>query len=213
MANLIGNLEIVEVKQDDVALELLFFNEEAGEVHTVRVKKQKYDEAKHAYVKDDETYKRYEETLADTLKVAPEDVDTLVGQSFDVWDAGNYCALWDSKTFSKFSEEDIGQILNADVVEIQVQDSKAVIVLDVDGEQYASNINWGNWVQSLNKSLPDPQRREKQQAKFETKFGIKWDNRDELIGKTVLIEVRKNGMNSSGNAPTFIEIKPFAKKK
>lgn len=213
MANLIGNLEIVEVKEDDVALELLFFNETAGEVHTVRVKKQKYDEAKHTYVKDDETYQRYEETLADTLKVAPTDVESLVGQSFDVWDAGNYCALWDSKTYSKFSEEDIGQILNADVVEIQVQDSKAVIVLDVDGEQYASNINWGNWVQSLNKSLPDPQRREKQQAKFETKFGIKWDNRDELIGKTVLIEVRKNGMNSSGNAPTFIEIKPFAKKK
>ena len=213
MANLIGNLEIVEVKEDDVALELLFFNEAAGEVHMVRVKKQKYDESKHAYVKDDDTLAQYEMNLRDVLDIEPTEVESLVGKSFDVWDAGTYCALWDSKSYSKFSEEDIGQILNADVVEIQVQDSKAVIILDVDGEQYGSNINWGNWVQSLNKSLPDPQRREKQQAKFETKFGIKWDNRDELIGKTVLIEVRKNGMNSSGNAPTFIEIKPFAKKK
>ena len=101
----------------------------------------------------------------------------------------------------------IGQIVQAELVEINVYDANAQMVFDYSGDQYISNINWGQYVQSLKKSLPNPLKKTKQLAKFQTKFHVPFENRDELIGKKFMLEVKANNLDTTGKNPTYIDVK------
>lgn len=213
MAENLGKLQIVEIEDKEDALTLTFFHESAGEVRQVKLKKQRYDEATKKNVPDEEQYERYINNLKELLGVSEDEIETLIGLSFEVWESENYCSLYEPKTLAKFGEEEIGQIYTAEIEEIRVYDAKAQIILGYDGKRYGSNINWGNYVEALKKSLPNPQKKHKQLEKFEKNYHVKFEDRETLIGTDVMIEVKRNNMDSTGKNPTYIEVKALPKPK
>jgi len=48
-------------------------------------------------------------------------------------------------------------------------------------------------VEALKKYLTDPKDKEKAYEKFEKKFKVPFDKKDELIGESIMIEVKKAG--------------------
>ena len=212
MSEFLGKLEVVEVNNGDRGLELTFYHKEAGEVRTVKFNKQAYNQTTGKFENDADQLEKFEKNCREILLVDPDQVAEVIGKEFDVWETDTYCALWEPKSLNKFEVDMVGQILTAEVSEIRVYDAKAQIVLVYAGKEYGSNINWGNYVASLKKSLPDPQKRKKQLDKFAEKFHVSFDDREELIGTDVMIEVKRNNMDTTGSNPTYVEVKALPKR-
>lgn len=217
MAEYLGKLQLVEVEQTETGLELTFFYEEQGSIRQINLRNKKFDEKTKKYVADDETNERFMKNLETYFGVTEFNIEEIieknVGKEFDIWESDNFCSLYEPKTLSKFDVDYIGQLLQADIVEFREYDSKTVVVIDYDGSQYGVNINYGNYVKALGKSLPNPQKKHKQMENFKKKFHIDFENKDELVGTTVMIEVKANNVDSTGKNPTYIEIKALPKPK
>ena len=68
-------------------------------------------------------------------------------------------------------------------------------------------MNYANYMEATKEWFQNPQKRKKQEATFEKKFDISVDNKEELVGKQIMAEVK----DFNGNI--WIEIKAFPKKK
>lgn len=66
---------------------------------------------------------------------------------------------------------------------------------------------YAKWLDTQKKFFVNPQEKDKKIKKFEEKFGIKLEDKDEIIGKTVMFEVKK-----AGGKHLWIELKPLVKK-
>lgn len=209
MSEHLGQLELVAVDTKDSGIELTFLNGES--IRTVKLNKQSYNSATKKWENSEEQSEKFANNIREYLHVEPENVMEAIGQKFDVWETENFCALWEIKTLAKFPADWAGQILTAEIVDIKEYDAKAVIVLSFEGKEYGSNINYGSYVASMKKSLVDPQKKKSQMEKFEEKFMVPFSERETLIGKDVMIEVKKNNMDSTGNNPTYIEVKALPK--
>lgn len=209
MSEYLGKLELVAVDTKDSGVELTFLNGES--IRTVKLNRKAYDSASNKWVESEEQAEKFDQNIRQYLQVTPETIMTAVGQKFDVWEAENFCALWEIKTLEKFPADWVGQILTGEIAEIREYDSKAQIIINFEGKEYGSNINYGSYVASLKKSLVDPQKKKQQMKKFEEKYGVTFENREELIGRDIMFEVKKNNMDSTGKNPTYIETKAFPK--
>lgn len=209
MSEYLGKLELVAVDTKDSGVELTFLNGES--IRTVKLNRKAYDSASNKWVESEEQAEKFNNNIREYLHVTPDTIMEAVGQKFDVWEAENFCALWEIKTLEKFPADWVGQILTGEIAEIREYDSKAQIIINFEGKEYGSNINYGSYVASLKKSLVDPQKKKQQMKKFEEKYGVTFENREELIGRDIMFEVKKNNMDSTGKNPTYIETKAFPK--
>lgn len=211
MVKFLGELELVEVKVEDHSADMTFLYEELGEIREVRWYIDRYEEKK--WVKSDEQREKFENNCESILKIAPDKIEDAVGNKYSVWEGEKYCYLWEPQEIEKFEADMVGQILNAEIVEINEYEAVIQIKLNYEDKIYQSKMNFGKWIQAMKKSLPDPQKKQRQLEKFEEKFHVPFDEKDSLIGTSVMIEVKKNNMDSTGKNPTYIEIKALPKKK
>ena len=75
-----------------------------------------------------------------------------------------------------------------------------------EDKEYQSNMGWAKFVEGTG-WFGDPVKKEKQKAKFETKFGIPFKDKDQLIGKDIMVEV------DTAFGKPYADIKAFPKKK
>ncbi len=211
MVKFLGELELVEVKVEDHSADMTFLYEELGEIREVRWYIDRYEDKK--WVKSDEQREKFENNCESILKIAPDKIEDAVGNKYAVWEGEKYCYLWEPQEIEKFEADMVGQILNAEIVEINEYEAVIQIKLNYEDKIYQSKMNFGKWIQAMKKSLPDPQKKQRQLEKFEEKFHVPFDEKDSLIGTSVMIEVKKNNMDSTGKNPTYIEIKALPKKK
>ena len=101
----------------------------------------------------------------------------------------------------------VGQIIQADVTAVEVDNVGIHIKFEYEGETYQSNQNYASYMEVTKTWLTSPQKRKKQEATFERKFHIPISNKDDLVGKQIMAEVK----DFNGNI--WIEIKAFPKKK
>lgn len=211
MAKYLGKLELLEVNEEEFTTTFTFLYAEFGEIREVTWFIGLYDKNTKKWKKDDNQADKYVNNVAEILNSTPAHLQDLIGQSFDVWDGEKFSYLWEPVEISKFDADEAGQIYNATIVAVDEYEAKAVIRVQVGEKMYVSNLNWGKWVQSLNKSLPDPHKKSKQLEKFKKKFHVDFDNRESLIGKNVMIEVEENTFDSTGSNPTYITVKALPK--
>jgi hypothetical protein len=211
MAKYLGKLELLEVNEEEFTTTFTFLYAEFGEIREVTWFIGLYDKNTKKWKKDDNQADKYVNNVAEILNSTPAHLQDLIGQSFDVWDGEKFSYLWEPVEISKFDADEAGQIYNATIVAVDEYEAKAVIRVQLGEKMYVSNLNWGKWVQSLNKSLPDPHKKQKQLEKFKKKFHVDFDNRESLIGKNVMIEVEENTFDSTGSNPTYITVKALPK--
>lgn len=213
MSVYLGELPVVEVEDTDNNLILTFLMEEEGEIRQVKFNKKKYDNTINKWVNDNEQLVRFNENVQEYLKVPLEEVGYIVGQKFPVWEASNYCALWEIKEYSKFPSDYVGQILQLPLVGYDIQETKIVLIFEHGDGQYVSNINFGQYIESLKKSLLDPMKKEKQYNRFKEKFHVPVSEIESLVGREFMVEVKANNMDSTGKNPTYIDVKALPKSK
>jgi hypothetical protein len=204
------NLELVAVEYDEKQPKavLTFLDAENGEIREVNFNKNVYDQPTGKFVPDAEKAQKVEEWCKEYFGLSFDDLGQAVGDHKDIYCYDNFNSLFEVSMVQKFDEDMLGQILSVEVTEV-VDDGKAVkIRFEYEGETYESKMTYSTYLEARKEWFVNPQKQSKQYAKFTEKFHIAIADKEQLVGKTVMVEVKK----AMGKF-IYNEIKPFPKKK
>lgn len=203
---LLKSLELIEVNYEDKKAVLTFLDEERGEVREVNFNKQVFKDGK--FVDDEEKADQVEKWCQEYFNVAFEDLQKAVGDRKDVYAYDNFNSLWEANIISKFDEDMLGQIFEAIITEVIVDDTAIKIRFEYEGKTYESKMGYAKYHEGLQKWFKDPVKQKKQFAKFKTKFNVTVEEANDIVGKKIMIEVKK-----AMGKYIYCEAKPFLKKK
>lgn len=205
---LLNNLELIDVQynNDNKKATLVFLDEERGEIREVNFNKQSFDNGK--YIDDPEKAKKVEEWAKELFGLTFDTLAQAIGERRDVYAYDNFNSLFQVSQVTKFNDDMVGQIFEVEVEEV-IDDNIAIkIRFKYEDNLYESKMSYADYVETRKEWFVNPQKRTKQYEKFEKKFGIKIEDKDKLVGKTVMVEVKK-----AMGKYVYSEIKPFPKKK
>lgn len=206
---LIEQAELVEVSYNDAKVTLTFLDESAGEIREVNWNKKVFDKDTDKFVANDEKAAQVEEWSQEHFGLPFDQLDNAVGTRKDVYCYEKFNSLWevDFIQLAKFDADMVGQILNGTITDVTLEDEGIRIYVDYEGETYRNNMGFTKQV--AGRWFADPNKKVKQIDKFADKFGVPVEDAAELIGKSVMFEVKKMG----GSNAIYIDVKPFPKKK
>lgn len=205
---LLHDLELVDVQFEDKKAILTFLHEERGEIRQVNFNKQIYDQDSSKWIDNEEKAEKVEKWCQEYFGLPFDRLAEAIGERKDVYAYDRFNSLFEVDMLSKFDRDMVGQIMEVEVKEV-VDDGKAIYIkFDYDGDTYASKMNYADYLEAKKQWFINPIKQQKQYQKFEEKFGIAVENKDELVGKNVMIEIKMAfGTN------VYVEVKPFPKKK
>lgn len=184
------NLKLVNVEYESEGKKavLTFLDAERKEIRTVNFNKQSFSNGK--YVDDpakeekvDEWCKEYFDT---TFKKLPEKIGVLM----TVYCYQNFNSLFEVDQVEKFTAEMKDQIYQTECKEVIVDDNGIRIRYEIEGKTYESKMGWSTYYPEMNQWFVDPQKKDKQIKKFQDKFGISIDQKDQLVGHTLMVECK-----------------------
>lgn len=201
------NLEMVEavVESDGKKVTMTFLDREESAVRQVSWNKQVYRDGK--FVDDAEKAEKVEEWADKYFGCSFAEVPTKVGTHLNVYVYDRYNSLWESSEVSKFTLDMVGEIYSTEIEEITVDDIAIRIRYKIDGNTYETKHTFAKYMESMKQWFVDPIKKNSQFKKFEDKYGCKVEDREELIGRTIMVEVKK----AFGSA-CYGEIKKLPKK-
>lgn len=207
---LLKQLELVDVRYEDEGAKavLVFIDEERGEIRDINFNTKVYDNDTKKFVPDAEKIEKVEEWCKQYFDLTYDTLNQAVGVRKDVYAYDNFNSLWESTQVKKFEEDMVGQLLDCVVTEVIIDDIGLKIRFDYEGDIYNSNMGYSEWMESLGKWFVNPQKKLKQENKFKEKFHIDVTNAQELVGQSIMVEVKK-----AMGKYIYSEIKPFPKKK
>ena len=204
---LLQQLELVEVQIEDGKATMTFVDTERGEIHDISIQQKKYNEETGKFVDDAEQLEKAEAKAQRLFGLSFDKLGQAIGEKHDVYVYDRFDSLEPVTVVAKFDKDMVGQIIQADVSKVEVDDVGIHIQFEYEGETYQSNQNFANYMEQTGSWLINPQKRRKQEATFERKFHIPITSKEELVGKQIMAEVK----DFNGNI--WIEIKAFPKKK
>lgn len=201
--------ELVEVTYNDAKVTLTFLDQEMGEIREVNLNKKAYDKDTQKFVDNAEKAAQVDAWCDQFFGLAFDKLVNAVGQRHTVYCYDKFNSLFESnvKQVAKFDEDYVGQILNGTIEDVQVEEEGIRIFINHDGETYRNNMSFSKLIGG--KWYVDPIKRAKQIEKFAEKFHVTTAKSADLIGKSVMFEVKKMG----GSNAIYIDVKPFPKKK
>lgn len=207
---LLKGLALIEIEQTTDKTVLTFLDREQGEIREVTWNIKTYDRDTNKWNASAEQEARVEEWSQEYFKCAYVDLPNLQGLGIkkDVYAYPTFCSLWESNQVKKFEKDMVHQIFSTTVKEVKEDNVGLHILFEYDGDTYQSNMTFSKYIEATREWFLDPIKKKKIQAKFEEKFHITYENREELVGKEIMVEV---GL-AFGTKP-YAEIKAFPKKK
>lgn len=201
-------LELVEVVIKEGKATLQFIDMERGELREVIFNKNIFDKEKNEFVPDEEKAVKVEEWCQEYFQLTFDDLSKAIGVKKDVYAYDKFNSLWESEQIAKFDKDMVGQIISSTVKDVTDDGIGVHIKFEYEGEVYQSNMTYSDYMETMKKWFTNPQRQRKQYEKFEEKFGISIENKEELIDKDIMVEVK-----SAFGKFVYPDIKPFPKKK
>jgi hypothetical protein len=202
-------LEIVDVVfEDNKKATIIFLDEEMGEIREVNFNKQKYDQDSKKFVDDQDKATQVEEWCEEHFNLPFDRLAETIGERKDVFCYDNFNSVFPVKMIQKFDDDMVGQIFEVEIVHAEDDGKKISLQFEYDGELYESKMQYADYLDARKEWFINPQKRKKQYEKFEDKFGFLVGEIDKMIGKTVMVEVKK-----AMGKYVYTEIKPFPKKK
>jgi hypothetical protein len=207
---ILEQLELVDVQFEDNNQKavLVFLHEDRGEIREVNFNRQAYDQDKKEFVPDEEKAKKVDEWCSEYFSLSFQQLGQAIGERKDVYCYDNFNSLWEVQLIEKFEEEMLGQIFETEVVNALDDGKKISIQFEYEGNLYESKMQYADYLETRSEWFINPQKRKKQYEKFEEKFLIPVENIAELIGKTIMVEVKK-----AYGKFIYSEVKPFKKPK
>lgn len=206
---LLPNLECVHAEYEDgnQKLVLTFLDEERGEVREVNFNKQSFDKEAKKFIADPEKAIKVEEWCQEHFGLAFIDMGQAIGMRKDVFCYDTFNSVFEVKMVEKFEEDMLGQILEVEICEAFDDGKKIGLRFEYDGKLYESKMQYADYLEARQEWFINPQKQAKQYKKFTEKFNMPVEEIENMIGKTVLVEVKK-----AMGKYIYNEIKPFAKK-
>ena len=179
----------VEYENDGKKAVMTFLDKERKEIRVVNFNRQSYSNGK--YVDDPEKAEKVDRWCADIFGASFDRLTSCVGQKKDVYCYDNFNSLFEVDQIEKFTDDMLGEIFQTAVKEIVVDDSAIRIRYLIAGKTYESKMSYANYMEESKTWFVDPIKKQKQYKKFEEKFGVTVDQRDELIGHALMVECKK----------------------
>lgn len=207
---LLEQLEMIDVRFEDEGAKavMVFIDEERGEIREVNFNTKIYDKDTKKFIPDSEKIEKVEEWCNQYFGLTYDTLNQAIGTKHDIYAYDTFNSLWESTQIKKFDSDMEGQLLEAVITEVVVDDIGLKIRFDYDGDIYNSNMGYSEYMESLDKWFVNPQKKLKQEKKFKEKFHIEVVDAQQLVGKTIMVEVKK-----AMGKYIYAEIKPFPKKK
>ena len=201
-------LELIEVEQTAERTVFTFLDRDRGEVRDITWNTKKYDKDNNKWIASPEQEEKVEEWSQEYFNCSYADLANLVVQEIrrDIYGYDTFNSFWEVNQVNKFSPEDKGQIFSTTVTDVAEEVSGLKIKFMYEDKEYQSNMGWAKFVEGTG-WFGDPVKKEKQKAKFETKFGIPFKDKDQLIGKDIMVEI------DAAFGKPYADIKAFPKKK
>lgn len=205
---LLEKLELVDVVFEDKKAVLTFLDEERGEVREVNFNKQSYDNDANKFIDDAAKAEKVEAWCDEHFGLTFDRLAEAIGEKRDIYAYDRFNSLFEVKMVEKFDKSFVGQIMQVVLTDV-VDDGKAIhMEFEYEGDTYESKMTYADYLEAKKAWFVNPQKQKKQYDKFEEKFGISVENKAELIGKEVMIEIKL-----AFSKFVYVEIKPFPKKK
>ncbi len=204
---LLKDLELVQVvyENSDKKAVLTFLDRERGEIREVTFNKQSYKDGK--FVDDPEKEAKVEQWCKDMFNLSFDKLFKAVGVKKDVYAYDKFNSLFEIEQVSKFTANDVGQIIQTKIKDILVDNLFIRVQYEYNGSTYESKQSFGNWIDSMGQYMVNPQKKAKELEKFKDKYGVSIDEKDSLIGHDLIVEVK-----SAFGKHYYGDIKKFPKK-
>ncbi len=203
------NLELIEVRytDDKKKATLTFLDEENGEVREINFNKQSWDDKTGGFTDDEEKAAKVDEWSQEYFGLDFLQLPKAVGETKDVYAYDNFNSLWEMQIVQKFGDDMLGQIIQVPCTEI-IDDGTAIrIRFEYEDKTYESKMSYADYLEVKKAWFVNPQKQTRQYAKFEQKFHIPIENMEDLVGKTLMVEVKK-----AMGKYIYNEVKAFPKK-
>jgi hypothetical protein len=205
---LLNNLELVDVVFEGQKATLVFLHADRGEIREVNFNKQSYDADSKKFIDDAEKAAKVDKWCEEYFGLPFDRLAEAIGERKDVYAYDNFNSLFEVAMVSKFDDDMVGQIFEADIKEVIDDGKKIAIRFEYEGNTYESKMTYADYLESRKEWFVNPQKKDKQFKKFEEKFLVPVSQKDELVGKTIMVEVKK-----AMGKWVYSEIKPFRKPK
>lgn len=211
--------QIIVVSFDGNVLNLTVVNDEGTQANDINVFLNEWDKGLKNFVPSEEHVTRFDETVKEFLgddlshESSEDDFKALIGKELEYYVQGNKCSLYEIKSLAKPTADEIGELwTGSKVVEVRELDSVKIVVIEHEGKRYGIRYNFGTWIPSMNKSIPNPAEKEKARKRFEATYvGFKFDEASELVGHEITVEVEKNNVGNQATTPAFLSAKKYKK--
>ena len=215
MAEKKEQLELVLVEYSDTVGDkavLTFHDEDEGVIHEVTFQRKGYNEDTKKWFEDPEKKEKVDKQIDEVFGTTFDQLNSKVGQKYDVYIYSGFCHVLEFNIPIKFQADEVGQIYTSTIVSVEDNErmNKIEVIYDVDGTEYMSNMSYSKRVPlgGEMKYLKDPAKKERQLANFKKKFHVDFDNRKEVVGKTLMVEVK----DLNGNIYADMKALPKPKK-
>jgi hypothetical protein len=203
-------LECVDVQFEDNNQKavIVFLDEQMGEIREVNYNLQAFDQQSKKFVPDEKQAAKVRDWCREHFNLEFEELGQAIGTRKDVFCYDNFNSLHEVQLLTKFEEDMLGQIFEVEIVNALDDGKRISLQFEYEGNLYESKMQYADYLEARQEWFINPQKRKKQYEKFEEKFNMPVAEVANMIGKTVLVEVKK-----AMGKYIYCEIKPFKKPK
>lgn len=204
---------VFEVEVQEASVKIGLLNDEQTEVLELTLYKQTYENGE--WIDDQEVTEKYFTALQDVFGIMDDSEleDDLMDKEVELFvdeEKGKaYIEEPKSLDLVKPELDNVGDIETGEIVEVIDFDTKRIIVIDVDGKRFGVNFGYGKFHPKLEKYLVSKVDEIKKHQKFKDLTGHEWDDKDSIIGKTAMLEIKSFKIGKTERA--FVEMKKLKK--
>ena len=192
LQELAKDLELVAVEYDQGGQKavLTFLDSEQGFIRDVNFNKQQYDNDAGKFVDDPEKAEKVEKWCQDFFNLTFDKLSEAIGEKKDIYVYDGFNSMFEVTQVDKFPKEWVGQIFNTTIESVEDTGQRISIKYKIEDKLLETKLQYSEYVEALKKWFVNPQKKEKQFAKFEERYGISFEEKDKLVGKDVMVEVK-----------------------
>lgn len=201
-------LEIVDVRFEDnnQKAEIVTVDESLGEIREIFFNRQIYNKDTGKFVPDEKKAAQVDEWCEEYFQLPFDRLGEAIGTRKDVYCYDNFNSFWEVQMIEKFGEDMEGQIFETEIIRALDDGKKISLQFEFEGKLYESKMQYADYLEARKEWFINPQKKAKQYKKFFEKFNMPVEEIENMVGKTVMVEVKK----AMGKF-IYSEIKPFKK--
>lgn len=198
------DLELVSVDYENNGAKavMTFLDKERKEVRTVNFNMQVFRDG--GFKDDPDKKQKVEDWCKEFFGTSFKKLGDCIGQKKDIYVYDRFNSLFPVDIVEKFTADMASQIFQTSVKEIVLDDYFIKVRYEIDGKTYESKQTFGTYIKDMNSWYVDPQKKEREFDKFKSKYGVSVEDRDQLIGHPLMVEVKTAfGTNLWGDIKRF----------